>query len=540
MVALRAGVAGLAEVDPDQPWQAPQFERELARTLESATDGGAVALRLPDVRALLHSRLGGRPTRANFRTGTLTVCTMVPMRSVPHRVVCLVGLDDGVFPRVASVDGDDALLRRPLTGERDARSEDRQLLLDAVLAATETLVVTYTGANEHTGASRPPAVPLGEILDAAARTASTHGRRAGPPPAPALRRPQPAARRAGRRPSVQLRRGRAGGCPGGHGRAASHRRRSCSARSRRPRVRTSTWPTCATSSPTRSGPSCAAGSTWVRRWEADEVGDAIPVDLDALEQWDIGDRLLREVLAGHDAVAVLTAEQLSGTLPPGRTRRPVPSKPVAKKAQDLYAGTAELRDGERRSLDVDVDLGDGRRLTGTVSGVFGSRLVSLGYSRLKPRQRLLAWVDLLALSAAHPDLHVTSHAVGWGRAGPQRALAGPLDHRAVGWLRDLVELRDLGLTRPLPLPIQTGCAWAEAHAKELVGAPFDPVAAATRTWETDRNSPLGIPGEDADAAHVRVYGDHAPLQRLLDDGLAAYAWQVWEPLLTGAERVGML
>ena len=47
------------------------------------------------------------------------------------------------------------------TGERDVRSEDRQLLLDALLAAGETLVVTYTGANEHSGASRPPAVPLG-------------------------------------------------------------------------------------------------------------------------------------------------------------------------------------------------------------------------------------------------------------------------------------------------------------------------------------------------------------------------------------------
>ena len=85
---------------------------------------------------MLQPGSAGRPTRANFRTGTLTVCTMVPMRSVPHRVVCLVGLDDGVFPRAAAVDGDDVLGRRPLTGERDVRSEDRQLLLDALLAAT--------------------------------------------------------------------------------------------------------------------------------------------------------------------------------------------------------------------------------------------------------------------------------------------------------------------------------------------------------------------------------------------------------------------
>ena len=171
--ALGDGVRSLTEVPADDAWQLTQFERELARAgVSSASDPG-VPLRLADVRALLQSRLGGRPTRANFRTGTLTVCTMVPMRSVPHRVVCLVGLDDGVFPRTTSVDGDDVLARRPLTGERDARSEDRQLLLDALLAAVDTVVITYTGANEHTGAERPPAVPLGEILDATDRTTAT-------------------------------------------------------------------------------------------------------------------------------------------------------------------------------------------------------------------------------------------------------------------------------------------------------------------------------------------------------------------------------
>ena len=113
-------------------------------------------MRLPDVRALLDRQLAGRPTRANFRTGTLTVCTMVPMRSVPHRVVCLVGLDDGMFPRLGVVDGDDVLARDPMTGERDIRSEDRQLLLDAIGAATEKLVITYTGANEYSGQQRPP------------------------------------------------------------------------------------------------------------------------------------------------------------------------------------------------------------------------------------------------------------------------------------------------------------------------------------------------------------------------------------------------
>src|SRR6202012_3279714 len=70
-----------------------------------------------------------------------------------------------VFPRLTVVDGDDALAREPMTGERDIRSEDRQLLLDAIGAATEKLIITYTGANQYSGQPRPPAVPLDELLD---------------------------------------------------------------------------------------------------------------------------------------------------------------------------------------------------------------------------------------------------------------------------------------------------------------------------------------------------------------------------------------
>ena len=196
LAALLDGVTSLTRVERNDQWQVGQMQRELARVEVDAGDRAAASLRLTDVRAMLGDHLQGRPTRANFRAGSLTVCTMVPMRSVPHRVVCLLGLDDGVFPRQRIVDGDDVLARTPVTGERDIRSEDRQLLLDAIGAATETLVVTYTGADPHSGQDRPPAVPLGELLDALDRTTEAAGPRRdrGPPPAAALRRAQ---RRAG-------------------------------------------------------------------------------------------------------------------------------------------------------------------------------------------------------------------------------------------------------------------------------------------------------------------------------------------------------
>ena len=98
--ALRDGVGTLTRADGDDAWQSGQLNREFAGVLAAADERAEIPMRLSDIRALLGDHLAGRPTRVNFRTGTLTVCTMVPMRSVPHRVVCLVGLDDGAFPRL--------------------------------------------------------------------------------------------------------------------------------------------------------------------------------------------------------------------------------------------------------------------------------------------------------------------------------------------------------------------------------------------------------------------------------------------------------
>ncbi|TYL49842.1 exodeoxyribonuclease V subunit gamma [Nocardioides sp. BGMRC 2183] len=547
--AISDGVRRLCEVDADDAWQLPQFEREMARARTAAvtaehTPEGGPTLRLADVRALLAARLAGRPTRANFRSGTLTVCTMVPMRSVPHRVVCLVGLDDGVFPRHPAPDGDDVLGRAPQVGERDARSEDRQLLLDAVLAARERLVITYAGAGEHTGQERPPAVPVGEVLDALDRTT------AGPVRDQVLTRHplQPYDVR-NHEPGALI-----------PARPFSFDRSTLAGARAAVAPRTAPLPFLADPLPPHAPRDVTLAElkrflaapvrdflrqrlTIATPFAPDEIADAMPVSLDGLDKWQIGDRLLRAVLAADDpgatAQAVLLAEQLRGTLPPFALGYRTLDE-VAGECQRLLARTADLRTGAPRTLDVDVDLGGGRRLTGTVAKVHGNQVVSLSYSRLKPRQRLDGWVDVLALSATYSDENWTSHAVGRERAGPKRALAGPIDHRAVDWLRDLVALYDEGQTRPLPLPVATAAGWAEGHHRSQFGEPIDPHQLATRAWVTDPHNSYGIEGEDADPAHRGVYGVRAPLQVLLDAGLPELAERLWQPLLAGAERVAPL
>ena len=188
------------------------------------------------------------------------------MRSVPHRVVCLLGLDDGVFPRKAPRDGDDLMLDEPHVGERDPRTEDRQLLLDALMAATDRLIVTYTGNDERTnlaaparGAGRRAARRRSTGRCAPRRAGARAGRR--PPPAAAVR---PAQLHAGRARAATGRGASTASMLDGAralaGERARARRRSSPARCRRRARRCSSSTTSCASSSTPCARSCASGS----------------------------------------------------------------------------------------------------------------------------------------------------------------------------------------------------------------------------------------------------------------------------------------
>ena len=129
---------------------------DLVKKRRPAPRGGHRPCRRDDPVAGRHAgavrrRVPRPPDAFELPHGEVTVATLVPMRFVPHRVVAIIGLDDEAFPRNASIQGDDILVLDPCLGERDPRSEDRQLLLDAVMSATDQLLICYTGADPITG-----------------------------------------------------------------------------------------------------------------------------------------------------------------------------------------------------------------------------------------------------------------------------------------------------------------------------------------------------------------------------------------------------
>lgn len=554
---LGDGVRQLTATRVDDAWQSAQFERELSRVADGVGQS-ETSLSHADVRALLAHRLRGRPTRANFRTGTLTVCTMVPMRSVPHRVVCMVGLDDGVFPRLDSLDGDDVLARTARTGERDVRAEDRQLFLDAITAATETLVITYTGRGEHTGAERPPAVPLGELLDALDRTATPTAQRcdrvsdqvlvkhplqpfdeanlvAGSLVAQSDRpftfdRTALAGAKAAREPRYEIRELVPEPLPSGE---------------------TKTEASLADlhdfyAHPVRAF--CRSRLRITTPWTPDDTADAIPIQLDGLAKWDVGDRLIRDVLSGAEPTAAMTAEQLRGLLPPGQLGVGVLEE-VITAVRPLVTRGQSLRSGTPRTLDVDIDLGD-RRLTGTVADVFGNNLVRVSYSSLGAKHRIAGWLDALALASGYPDENWTVHTLGKYRSSGKVARVAPLaEPEAREWLRALVDVYERGMREPVPLPLKTSLKWAEEYRLSAGGRDAAPDDRADKEWTSPRFSDSGFPTEDADPWHGRAFGERAAYSLLASSPrpdeqwnqaphrLGQYAWHVWGPLLEGREVV---
>ncbi|TCD48342.1 exodeoxyribonuclease V subunit gamma [Chlorobium sp. N1] len=117
----------------------------------------------------LKGRLEQQEQGLGFMTGGVTFCSMLPMRSVPFRVVVLLGMGDGAFPRQHHAPGFDLIARSPRRGDRSLRVEDRYLFLETLLSARDVLYVSYVGQSVRDNSPIPPSVLVSELLDAVER-----------------------------------------------------------------------------------------------------------------------------------------------------------------------------------------------------------------------------------------------------------------------------------------------------------------------------------------------------------------------------------
>jgi exodeoxyribonuclease V gamma subunit len=112
----------------------------------------------------IESELDGDGFGSGFLEGGMTVAALKPMRSLPFRVIAVAGLDEGVFPRRERRSAFDLLEHERRPGDRDLRSDDRQLFLDLLLAAGDRLILAYTGHDVRDNSPRAPSVVIDELF----------------------------------------------------------------------------------------------------------------------------------------------------------------------------------------------------------------------------------------------------------------------------------------------------------------------------------------------------------------------------------------
>ncbi len=513
--ALTEAIAALCSVSDADSWQWRQVERTIEDLRAEATLDGEPRSTIVDpldLAVLVRARLAGSPGRARFGSGAVTVSSLTAQRGVPHPVVCLLGLDADVGAG-AIAGADDLVALEPCVGDRDARSEQRAQLLDAVLAAGERLLVFSTGHDVRTNAEVPPVVALAELFDvvdalvrvpedARGRVVAARELLAVDHPRQAWSERNLVPDELGYSPAWTFDRGAL---------AAAEARRSQGLPS------LFLPEPLAPPAPSEEGPArvplselldaCANPVQLLLRRrlqvsvpdEDDPVDDQIPLDLAGLERWRVADALLA-VRLGPGAVDLVPpdGDEASGPAGPAgpgvadearweqveRRRGAVPPLAFGDAAIDgartLVAALVAELEGELCGdpyapdpVDVEVEVAGPAGpvvVEGTVPDLCGDLLLTVSASSLKPKDRLRAWVQLAALTVQHPERAWRAAVIGRGRSWTEAdvvriGIASP--EAAAEVLAVVVDLHRRAMCDAVPAPPTTTCA---LHEKGLGGA----------------------------------------------------------------------
>ncbi|WP_017445444.1 exodeoxyribonuclease V subunit gamma [Gayadomonas joobiniege] len=118
------------------------------------------------IRFRLNRSFASVDSKSHFLSGQVTFCSMIPMRSIPFKIIAILGLNDGQFPRIQQQTGFDLMAKTASrSGDRSRRSDDRYLFLEALISARDTLYLSYQGRDVRNNSVREPSLVLKELLN---------------------------------------------------------------------------------------------------------------------------------------------------------------------------------------------------------------------------------------------------------------------------------------------------------------------------------------------------------------------------------------
>ena len=152
----------LADAEPVERQQLNELLTELSADL-TVVHNDTVELQV--IISWLEDRVAERKSANGFLRGQLTFCSMLPMRSIPFKVIALLGMNEGEFPKIDRNPTFDLLTHNFRKGDRSRRADDRYQFLEILLSARQQLIITYIGQSISHNETIPPSVVISELLE---------------------------------------------------------------------------------------------------------------------------------------------------------------------------------------------------------------------------------------------------------------------------------------------------------------------------------------------------------------------------------------
>lgn len=468
----------------------------------------------------LASRLDNERISQRFLAGPVNFCTLMPMRSIPFRVVCLLGMNDGVYPRTLPPLGFDLMAQQMRRGDRSRRDDDRYLFLEALLSAQERLYISFIGRSIQDNSERYPSVLVSELLEYVAQSYRLPGDELLDVDASAQRIQQHLLCWHARMPFDRQNFTARGGpsyaaewLPAAQEKGLAHPEFS------RPLAPLKLEEIGLDDlkrfyrHPLRAFFQQRLGVNFVL--EETELSDEEPFTLDNLSRYHFNTQLLNTLIEQEDAGQLYRRIRSAGALPYGAFGEVY----WAKQLEEI-APLAELVCEQRResqSLELDLEV-DGLLLTGWLHQVQNDGLLRWRPATLSAADGLQLWLEHLAYAASggQGDSRI------YGRKETAWHFAAVSREQALEYLLPLVAGYRRGMSQPLPLLPKSGWAWLshcyDTDSGEILWDEETQQKARGKllqAWQGDQR--IGGEGEDPYVQRVFRWLDSPHLQAIIEE-----------------------
>lgn len=456
-----------------------------------------------------------RSLSQRFLAGAVNFCTLMPMRAIPFQVVCLLGMNDGDYPRGQPPMDFDLMASDYRPGDRSRREDDRYLFLEAVLSARQALYISWIGRSIRDNSERPPSVLVGQLRDhlasgwrlAGPDRAEGHSGKRLPDTLTQEHPLQPFSREYFPRDS--------------HGPLFTYAWEWRSVHGRQDHVGdTSSLPPLQQETPLTLSQLAAFLRDPVKTFfnqrlkvyfDADRSGtdDLEPFALDPLQEWQLRDTLMQSVLdvAEDEAAAVdrldaiLDRLERSGTLPMGGHAKQVKVS-LSESVSGFLANYRQVLTGypqtqetflhirhEQHGVLLEDWLGGLRcNADGNLALIHPRAGDLIKNRKLKCHSLVQPWITHLAVHAC--GYSVVSRIIGADSCAEMAPLARDDANR---WLADLLSAWQVGMQAPLCVACRTALAWLDSEQK----GENDAYAAARKAYDGDGFQSAGECGQNA-------------------------------------------